>query len=39
LSAGEEPPLPRRLAWFAGLWVASVAALALVAGFIRWWLN
>jgi hypothetical protein len=39
LSAGEEPPLPRRLAWFVGLWVASVAALAVVAGLIRWWLS
>lgn len=32
------PPLHRRLAWFVGLWAASVAALGLVAGAIRWWL-
>ena len=25
-----------RLAWFAGLWVASVAALGVVAWLIRW---
>lgn len=26
----------RRLAWFVGIWLASVAALALVAYVIRW---
>jgi hypothetical protein len=31
-------PLAARLAWFAGLWAASVAAVAAVAYFIRWWL-
>lgn len=32
------PPggLGRRLAWFAGLWLAGVLALFLVAGAIRW---
>jgi hypothetical protein len=25
-----------KIAWFAGLWLASVAALALVAGLTRW---
>ncbi len=26
----------RRLAWFVGLWAASIAALSLVAAAIRW---
>lgn len=26
----------KRLAWFAGIWIASVAALAIVAYLIRW---
>lgn len=30
-----EPPLWRRLAWFAGLWVASLAATAAVAYGLR----
>jgi hypothetical protein len=34
-----EPPLWRKLAWFVGLWAASVAALAAVAGIIRMWLG
>ncbi len=29
----------RRLAWFAGIWAASVAALGLVAGGLRWLLR
>ena len=29
----------RRLAWFVGLWAASVASLAVVAGIIRWALH
>ena len=29
----------RRLAWFAGIWVASVAALGAVAYGIRFWLG
>ena len=32
-------PLWRRLAWFVGLWAASVAVLAIVAFVIRSWLN
>ena len=34
-----EPGLARRLGWFAGLWVASVAALGAVAYGIRFWLG
>ena len=36
----EEParPLWRKLGWFVGLWAASVAALGVVAGLLRWWL-
>jgi hypothetical protein len=34
----DEPPLHRKLAWFVGLWAASVAALAVVAGLLRRWL-
>ena len=29
-------PLAKRLLWFAGIWLASVAALGLVAFLIRW---
>jgi Protein of unknown function (DUF2474) len=35
----EEPPLHRRLAWFVGLWAASVAALAIVSALLRMWLS
>ncbi|MDB5717779.1 MAG: hypothetical protein JWM38_1206, partial [Sphingomonas bacterium] len=31
-------PLWRRLAWFVGIWAASVAALGLVAYLLRWWI-
>ena len=31
--------MARRLLWFAGLWLASVAALGLVAYGIRFWLG
>ena len=34
-----EPPVWRRIAWFAGLWVASVAALGVVAAIIKTVLN
>ncbi|WP_197041960.1 DUF2474 domain-containing protein [Sandarakinorhabdus oryzae] len=33
-----EAPLPRRLAWFVGLWVAGVAVVGLVAMLLRTWL-
>jgi len=37
------PPQPRRwlvrIAWFAGLWLASIAALGAVALIIRFWLG
>ena len=32
-------PLWRRLAWMAAIWAASVSALAVVAGVIRFWLR
>ncbi|EZP81052.1 DUF2474 family protein [Sphingobium limneticum] len=28
-----------RLGWFVGIWAASVSALALVGGMLRWWLR
>ena len=34
-----EGSLGRRLLWFAGLWVAGVAAVGSVAWVIRSWLN
>ncbi|WP_106640114.1 DUF2474 domain-containing protein [Allosphingosinicella vermicomposti] len=30
--------LPKRLAWFVGLWLAGVAVVGSVAYLIRWWL-
>ena len=34
----EPVPLWQRLAWFAGLWLAGVVAVAAVSYGIRWWL-
>lgn len=34
-----EPPLHRRIAWFVSLWVAGVAAVALIAAIVRMWLS
>jgi hypothetical protein len=34
----EQAPLWKRLAWFAGLWAASVVSLASVAYLIRFWI-
>lgn len=33
-----QPPMWKRLAWMAAIWIASVLALGAVAGIIRWWL-
>ncbi|MBI1404096.1 MAG: DUF2474 family protein [Porphyrobacter sp.] len=33
-----ERPLWQRLAWFVGIWAASVAALGVVAYIIRLWI-
>ena len=35
MAGGTEPRLSIRLLWFAGLWLAGVAAVALVAFLIR----
>jgi hypothetical protein len=35
LSAPQEPPVWRKLAWFVSLWIGSVALLAVVAGIIK----
>ncbi len=32
-------PLWKRVAWMIAIWAASIAALGLVAGAIRWWLR
>ena len=34
-----EPPLPKRLLWFAGLWAAGVVVVGLAAFIIRLWLR
>lgn len=33
------PSLLKRLAWFAGIWLASVAVLAVIAMVLRWMLQ
>ena len=38
-SEGAPGSLASRLAWFAGLWVASVAALGVVGYGIKFWLG
>ncbi len=35
----KERPLWQRLAWMAGIWLASVTFLGIVAYIIRLWLN
>lgn len=32
-------PWWQRLAWFVGLWLASVAVIGVIAYAIRWWLK
>lgn len=36
---GEPPPLPVRLLWMLGIWLASVLCLGLVALLLRWVLH
>jgi hypothetical protein len=39
MQAQARSSLPKRLAWFVGLWAISVAALGIVAFAIRWALH
>jgi len=32
-------PLWKRLAWMTAIWAASVVALGIVAGLLRWWIH
>jgi len=36
---GEPPPLPVRLLWMLGIWLASVLSLGVVALLLRWVLD
>ena len=38
-AGGTRSSLPRRLLWFAGLWLASIALLGVIAYGIRFWLG
>ena len=35
----EAGPLWKRLLWLVAIWTASVSALGVVAGVLRWWLH
>ncbi|WP_120077105.1 DUF2474 domain-containing protein [Aurantiacibacter odishensis] len=37
-SEADDKPLWKRLAWMAGLWLASISVLGAIAMVIRWWL-
>jgi hypothetical protein len=39
MPAGASRPLVRRLAWFIGLWLVSVLAVAVVAYGLRLWVG
>ncbi len=39
MSIEVEPPLWKRLAWFAGLWAVSVLTIAAVAYLLRAWIG
>ncbi|WP_293371038.1 DUF2474 family protein [Nevskia sp.] len=39
MDAPAKPSLLKRLAWFAGIWLASVAVLAVIAMILRWMLR
>lgn len=39
MAAAQRDSLLKRLAWFASIWLASVAALAAIAMILRWLLQ
>ncbi|WP_284421505.1 MULTISPECIES: DUF2474 family protein [unclassified Bradyrhizobium] len=39
MSSEQPAPLAKRLAWFAGLWLAGVATVATVAFLLRLWMK